>query len=232
MSPRCALTLVGTVHRSGGEALLAELLLRERPEIVTLEMSPYALAFRRGRGPSLLARLDAILDRLAAETHRAPETLRPHPRIEAIRTLVALPFEYTAAAAYAEATGIPVDLIDSSLISARKLRRVERELITLENMRTLLTLEPESPQEDHRLARAMTGEKTDPAIRRAFLATRRGPEAIGERDRRMADAIRRRAAEGRRMVHIGGWIHLMEDEQKETLYERVRDLEPCRVVIG
>ncbi len=230
MSGSGSLTLIGTVHRGEGQTRLEELLCALRPDHITLEMSPYALSFRMRRSPKLLERLETILERVSRETGRPRDELSIHPQVEAIRTLLALPFEYVAAARYCAATDAPLELIDSSLISARKLRRVERELVTAPNVRILLECAPQETAESARLARAMLHGRIDPAIRRAFLARRRGPEEIGERDRRMAVAIRNRLKDGKRLVHIGGWVHLVEDERKETLYERLRALEPERVL--
>jgi hypothetical protein len=226
-----SLVLVGTVHRSGGHRMLLDLLADLRPDTITLEMSRYALAFRICHGPSLLARLETILDTLAAETGRPREELARHPEIEGIRTLLALPFEYTAAAGYAHATAVPIALIDSSLISARKLRRIEGELLSFENVRILVDLPPAATTESAPLARALVHGRADPAIGRAFLAPRRGPEGIGDRDRRMAIEIRRLMSYRKKVVHIGGWVHLVDDEEGETLYSRLKDMRPERMVI-
>ena len=51
MKPPAAghLTLIGTVHRKRGAAPLQRLLADLRPYLLTMEMSPYALAFRQRR---------------------------------------------------------------------------------------------------------------------------------------------------------------------------------------
>lgn len=229
--PKASLTLVGTIHRTGASRELRALLTRLRPDVLTLEMSPYALWWRLERGRLLLKQLDEILDALRAEKGLPAGTLSGHPQVQGIRALLSLPFEYEAASAYAAETGTPLHLIDSSLISARKLRRVERELITTENLRTLLNLPPSPSPEDSSLARALVRQGRDAAVRLAFLAPRRGPEGIGERDRRMAAAIRRHLRAEGHLVHIGGWVHLVEDEQGETLYSRLQDLGPLRVLL-
>jgi hypothetical protein len=70
------------------------------------------------------------------------------------------------------------------------------------------------------------------AIRQAFLAGRRGEEGIGRRDRHMAGEIRRLlAARPGRLVHIGGWVHLVADREGETLYSRLEELSPERLIL-
>ena len=228
-------TLVGTVHLDPrGREKLASLLERLRPDALTLEVSHYAVAFRLRRGALLLARLAATLGRLAAETGRDAGKLAAHPEAAAIRALLALPFEYLAAADYAAAAGISLGLIDSSLVSARKLRRVERELLTPENLRVLMTLPAASPvRESREVARKMVLGDPGEAVRQAFLSGRRGAEGVGPRDRRLAREIRRRLTSlpGGNLVHVGGWVHLVEDERGETLFSLLRDLEPERMLL-
>lgn len=232
------LVLIGTVHRDPlSETHLAGLLETLHPARLTLEMSPAALRFRQTRGVELNARLDALLQRLAAELRRPRETLEHHPEVPGIRRLLALPYEYRVAAAWAQAAAIPLELIDQNEISWRKLRRVERELVTLANLRTLLRLETEATtgeQEDYRLARALVLGNPLPQVVDDFLARRRGEEGIGSRDGAMAATLRRSWAglEEGCLVHIGGWVHLLDDPRGESLYSRLRDLGPERMLAG
>jgi hypothetical protein len=227
--------LIGTVHRNPrGRQLLTSLLEKLRPDALTLEVSPYAIEFRRRHGPLLRRRLSGILDRLAAETGRGRAGLAAHPEVAGIEALLELPFEYRAATDYATAAGIPLDLLDSSLVSARKLRRVEKELLSPENLRILLKRQAGSPPpESHAVARRLVLEGAGASVRQAFLAPRRGPEGIGPRDRHLAEEIRRRLVDlpGGRLAHIGGWVHLVADEQGETLYSLLRDWNPQRLLL-
>lgn len=232
-----ALTLVGTVHRDpqGAERLLT-LLRRLRPNLVTLEMSEKAFAYRQGEARRLLLRLERILERLAGELQVESARLQAHPAVDGIRTLLALPFEYQAAAAYA-AEAAALHLIDLSDVSAAKLRRVESDLITYRNLRILVTLPPRAEKSDYEgygRAHAMLTLDPGEAARQAFLEGRRGTEGIGPRDRWMAGQIRRllAARPGAHLVHVGGWVHLVEDARGETLFSLLADLEPRRVLLG
>jgi hypothetical protein len=232
-----SLTLVGTVHRDRrGASKLARLLAQLRPDEITLEMSPLALSYRRNQGRIQLLRLERILDRLAAELGRDRQTLRAHPAIADIRTLLAPPFEYQAAASYAEEARIPLTLIDLSEASATKLKKVESDLITYRNIRVLvnLPLDDEPPAEEGYLAaRAMVLGNPGETLRRAFLEGRRGREGVGPRDGHMARQIRQRlgAHPERHLVHVGGWVHLVEDDRGETLYSLLQDLAPRRILL-
>ncbi len=236
--PSAPLTLIGTVHRDpGGEIKLLALLEALRPARITLELSPYALDFRRRRSRTLLRYLDRILEQLALRDGVDPALLAAHPAVADIRELLTPPFEYRAAAAFAGHSGISLSLIDQSEISARKLKRVETELITYRNLSALLSLPPAeaSPREEgYAPARSMIRPGAPAEIRRAFLARRRGVEGIGERDGLMAAEIRRLLEEtaGGGLVHVGGWTHLVEDPEGETLFSRLRDLEPRRLLLG
>lgn len=231
------LTLIGTVHRDReGAVKLRRMLERLRPDEITLEMSPMALRYRRIHGRPQLLRLERILERLATESGREKSTLRNHPAIEDIRALLALPFEYRSASEYAEDVGIPLSLIDLSEISAIKLKKIESGLITYRNIKVLTSLsETDAPphRESYRVARAMILSAPEKRVRREFLRKRRGVEGIGLRDREMAREIRHRIGSRplRHLVHIGGWVHLVEDEQGETLYSRLQDLAPRRILL-
>lgn len=231
------LTLVGTVHRDReGIVKLRRLLDRLSPTEITLEMSPLALRYRRIHGRSRLLRLERILRRLAAELGRQEQDLRNHPAIEDIRTLLDLPFEYRAASEYAEKAGISLSLIDLSEISAIKLKKVESDLITYANIRVLVNLPPKGnppSAESSRVARALVMSDPGEEVRWEFLRKRRGREGIGVRDRHMEREIRRRlgARPGSHLVHIGGWVHLVEDDLGETLYSRLQDLAPRRILL-
>lgn len=232
------LTLIGTVHRDprGAERLLS-LLRRLHPDLITLEMSEKAFAYRQSEARRLLLRLDRILERLAGELPADLQKLQAHPAVADILTLLALPFEYQAAAAYAAEAAVPLHLIDRSDVSAAKLRRVERELVTYRNLKILVSLPAGAEKSDfegYGRAHAMITHDPGDAVRLAFLEGRRGEEGLGSRDRWMAEQIRRLLAARRdgHLVHVGGWVHLVEDARGETLYSLLADLAPQRLLLG
>lgn len=235
--PIC-LTLIGTVHRDpcGAERLL-RLLRRLQPDLVTLEMSEKALAYRLGKARRLQLRLGHLLDRLSRDIPAKLDDLLAHPAIADIHSLLALPFEYRAAAAYSAETASPLQLIDRCDVSAAKLQRVEGELITYRNLKILVSLPDGAEKSDfegYERAHALISRDPGESVRQAFLASRRGEEGIGPRDRWMSEQIRKllTAQPGFHLVHIGGWVHLVEDPRRETLYSLLVELKPQRLLLG
>jgi len=230
------LTLIGTVHRDcAGEKRLTELLEELAPDLITLEMSQAAFDYRQMYARPLLLRLERILDQLAEAGEETKERLASHPRIIGIYELLAFPFEYRAAETFAAPRGIPVQMIDLSSVSLTKLRRVERGLITKRNIKTLLNLPVEEGPaipENYNCANSLLACEAPEALRWAFLRGRRGEEGIGPRDAAMADAIGRLLAQNPgHLAHIGGWVHLVEDPQGETLRSRLAAANPtCRLL--
>lgn len=234
---RNLLTLIGTVHRDvRGEERLGHLLAQLQPGIITLELSEASLSYRRDKGEMQLRKLHLILDRIASERGVPLAQLEAHPTVVQIRKLLGLPFEYRAAADYARRQQIPLILIDLPNVAVRKLKRIEGELITLRNLKTLTSLPTEveaESSEGYGVARALLGEQSLPGIRQAFLAGKRGVEGVGIRDQHMATEIRRHLAEktAEHLIHIGGWVHLVEDAAGETLLSRLADLAPRRLLL-
>lgn len=231
------LTLIGTVHRDPrGYERLSTLLETLRPERLTLEMSPAALLYRQSRESCLSKRLETILNELAGDLGRSRSDLEEHPMVAGIRTLLALPFEYRAAVEFADRSGASLALIDDSAISTDKLKLVESELITYCNLRVLLGLpstDSGQKREGYQTAKELIFGPFDPPLNLVYLQGRRGREGIGDRDRAMAEEIRRQvegAARGH-LAHIGDWVHLLEDPQGETLFSRLHDLQPRRLLL-
>jgi hypothetical protein len=228
------LTLIGTVHRDPhGRQRLTSLLEQLQPDLLTLEMSPFALHYRQTRARPQRLRLERILERLADETGRPLQELLGLQVIRDIDHLLDLPYEYQAARAFADGSGNPLVLIDDSNISSRKLKRVEAELISYRNLQTLIALPAvESPPqpESYATAQNLLQGNLAPSIRRAFLNQRRGEEEVGPRDQAMAEQLRKLRDQdySRQLVHIGGWVHLLDDPQGETLFSRLADLSPVR----
>jgi len=230
------LSLLGTIHRDPrGAVKLYRSLRAHRPDVVTVEVSPYALEFRRGCGPALRARLARHCARLAQELNLAFEEVREHPAIVMLRAALRLPFEHVASERWARNHGARCLAIDDSERSRRYLALLEGEALTFENLRALLS-EPDS---------ATLGERV---IEQELLARQylRQPgmfdyhysaEAradLAARDRAMAEQIRAllEADPEARLVHVCGWEHLVRSEAVETIAVQLADLEPARQLAG
>ena len=234
MSPENSrITLVGTIHRDPkGEGALVTLLKQLQPDLVTVEVAPAAVEYRRMRTRPLLFRLERILERLAKEFNQPVAYFAELPIIQDIQQLLALPFEYRAACRYAEQRPTRVELIDLNEISLQKLKHVDPGLINYRNIRTLVNLEqPEivhHAEGDYVTARNLLAARASDRLRESFLDKRRGDEGIGSRDGHMAATIRQLLAKHRpeHLVHIGGWVHLITDPQGGTLRSQLLDLDP------
>lgn len=212
---------------------MAALLKQLQPARLTVEISPSVVAYRQTHGVLLLRKLGMIVDRLLRQS--APSSLlADHPGIVAIRNLLGLPYEFRVACAYAEEQGIEVQAIDQSDSSLAKLRPVEERLISLQHLKRIAASPGAAPPDNaHRyeLARQLLASP-DARLRSAFLQGCRGEEGIGPRDRHLAAKIRSLAqSQPGHLVHIGGWVHLLDDPGGETLYSLLSDLQPRRLLL-
>jgi len=222
--------LVGTVHRDPeGQDKLLSILHEEDPVYITLEMSPYAVRFRRRKRLVLRNRVCCILGDLVREglalTSRDPLS---HPAVRNVLSAVDFPYEYMAVSLFSRSNHVPFRCIDRSDFSKKKISRLERELISRENLQTLIGLNP------HEIYRQIKQQYT-----LAFMALGRGQNAVyrpqngrtmSKRDRFMAWKIREvlDSTPCHKLVHVGGWEHLIDYGSQETLFTLLSDLHPQR----
>lgn len=227
--------LLGTVHRDpGGAAKLHRALGARQPDVVTVEVSPYALSFRRQRGKALRAQLRRRVGRLARELERPPQELLQHPAVVLLLAALRLPFEQVAAARWARRRGARWLAIDDSERSQRYLAQLEHEALHPDNLRALLT----GPEGDGLGERVIEQELlARQYLRSAGLFAYHFPSGeradIAARDRRMADRIRDLlcAEPAARLAHVCGWEHLVLCEGVATIAAQLADLGPTRELI-
>jgi hypothetical protein len=206
-------TLAGSVHSDerGFERAL-HFLNSFQPDLVFVELSPYAKVFRDRHQHTLQRTMNLNLKTAAKNCGLTLREALRHPEIRALRRQLTLPFEYRAARRFSEATGSMLSLVDYSPFS-RELIWLWPELLSPGNLALLLTL-----PRDNRLSPSRIYELAARAIRRADpwtadLAASRNPDTSPfweKRERFMADRIRsvlkRRVP--RKAVYLGGWQHL------------------------
>ena len=218
-----SLFLIGTVHgdpRGYGRAW--KLLHQLQPDLITVETSPFSVRYRLRQEK----RWQRLL-RLALEDLPASE--REHPAIQRLRAQVALPFEFRVARDYSYAYGIPWRPLDLGAAARRHLPRYAGELLSTDNLRALLASEEVSLEE------FVAGE-----LRRARLAYERSPWRLPthsapetlRRERVLAKRLRRLAQRGRRVVHLGGWEHLVPWRDLSGLRGLLADLQPETLLLG
>src|SRR6185295_12126405 len=202
------LVLVGVVHRDPrGLRRLARLLERERPDRVTVEVSRESVRFRREYWRRL-----------------SPHPPRPLPvplplggergtRFTALpyelRSVLRLPFEYRAARDYARKTGAPVALLEKSRYARERLAAIDEWMKDGSRSERRFTI----ADFDRELARAR-------AVLRDPRRSLPRPAELALRDAFAAAKLRAWAAAnpGAKVLHVGGWEHLVADSAGTSLY--------------
>jgi hypothetical protein len=217
-----SLTLIGTVHGDPlGQARAMKLLNHLRPELVTVEISPYSLRYRRRHGVRWQRQLAEALAGL-------PAGAALHLAIRRLTAQVALPFEVRAARDYSRSCDVPWRPLDLGFLSRRHLPRYGSELLSPANLRALLT--------------TADGELKD-FVARQFRQARqalahppRRPISPGasetlRRERCLARRLRGLAWRHDRVVHLGGWEHLVAWQDSPGLWGDLADLKPRRMLL-
>jgi len=207
------LILAGVVHGDDrGFVRAIRFLYSFQPDLILVELSPYAKAFRDGKRRTLQQTLNRNLRATAEACGLSYREALTHPEIKAIRRQLSLPPEYRAARRFSQATGSRLFLVDYSPFS-RKLIALWPELLAGENLASLLSLPRDARPEVQRLyeraARSIRGESPSPAglPHNDDSETDRLWE---KRERHLANAIRSLLRRHRpsMAVYLGGWRHL------------------------
>ncbi|MEF3168795.1 MAG: hypothetical protein K6360_05605 [Deltaproteobacteria bacterium] len=224
-----SLILVGTVHLQWeARSELSRLLHLLKPAAVTVEISPFSVAYRGQHE----ARWIALL-----EDHRRllPKEQRNHPRVQLLERQIRLPFEWAEALAFGKRRGIPVVPVDTGELARKELPRWEDDLLSKANLLSQTACEAE-PVELHI-------ERRHAEAKRILSEPWNGPQAhhplrwLGEREwekreRLLAQRVRRIHRIKRPLVHIGGWMHMVIGSPWLTLADRLCDLSPMRILLS
>jgi len=144
-NPARGLVLLGTVHSDPrGFSRTRAFLESHNPDLILVEISPFALRFRQERSSELrktfLEHILAVCKKLAIQPARALK----HAQIASIFRQIRIPFEYRASSAYAKSAGIDLIAVDYGEFSSEWIRTWP-EMISTENIEQLLQLENTSP---------------------------------------------------------------------------------------
>ena len=212
------LILLGTVHSDPkGFARARTFLEQHRPDLILVEISPFALKFRKEHSSELrkvfLENLRTISRKLKIEFSRAVK----HVRITAILRQISIPFEYRASAAYAKRTGTDLIMVDYSDFS-RSWIETWQEMISAENIERLLGLESDGPPVCSLYVRAAERISRVPLRPETPLVDAlRWQEREEQMAREIASALER--FNPVRPVYIGGWWHLCCGTSIKTVRE-------------
>jgi len=218
----CQALIIGVAHLDPqGESRLLRAFRQWKPDLITLEVSEYAIAFRRDNGERLRQKLLALTEPI----HDA------HGQIAALFAKLQIPFEVTAADAYCRECGGWFHCLDDSDLSRQYLNEFAFEAISADNVAHLLTMEnlPLARQVERvyrRVRRLLADEPVIPAL----LGNDRRLAMMQRRDELMQKRVEMmlRERRPRRWIHVGGAEHLLRIKGYRLFYERFADREMHR----
>jgi hypothetical protein len=218
------LILIGTVHGDpGGYERAIKVFDYLGPDLVTVEISPFSLRYRARQAERWQYLLARALEEL-------PPEAASHLAIRRLVAQVALPFEARAARDWGRRHGVPWRALDLGAPSRRHLPRYAGELLALANLKALLECGSGGSLEDF-----VAGE-----FHRARVAYQRAPRRLpiaagdaeaARRERLLARRLRSLAGRGGRLVHLGGWEHLVPWQDGGGLWHGLADLKPVRLLL-
>jgi len=224
-----SLIIVGTVHRDPrGYARLYSLLERERPDILTVEISPFSRAYRTEHARRMRVSLRENLRRIQQEERLLLKELFSQSSIMGIFFLLKEPFEWRATEAFAWKQKVPLYDIDLCPFARDNLAYLS-ELMALENLRALIRF-PLPP----------LWEQVEAQYSRARFLFHHPPsfwplsQDIQEREAYMAEKIRKLSfrVNGGKLLHVGGWEHLIESSGRKSLFDLLKNMQPKRILLA
>lgn len=227
------LVLIGTVHGDPDGAIrLGEVLRREAPSVILVEVSPYGLAYRKRNVRRLRMLLRRRIQRIAGSHERRHKTWG---RLQALFTRIQMPFEYRSSLRFCREHSASLHCIDLSSESKRLIGEQWREMFASANLQALMREPDEDPRvsvgKTYALASRLVSERERSCINPFVRQWMEDPSWQG-REAHLAEEIRGRFAlmsEGR-LAYVGGWQHLLCPTDAGTVCDRVAHLKPRRVL--
>jgi hypothetical protein len=218
--------LVGVVHGDpDGYEKARRLLNRIRPQTISVEISEYSWQVRRRQEPRWQRRFQRGVESL-------PRQQRKHPALQRVAAQIAYPFEVRAAEDYAQRHGVLWQAVDINAVAREHLPRYREELLSSQNLRNL-ALTPESDWgeyilQEYRRARRALGKDQGRGI--GIGDTEVSPQEA-MREKVLAQRVRRLAQKWLRVVHFGGWEHLLTLGQRKTMADFLTAWRPQRLLL-
>ncbi len=226
--------LIGTEHGDlKGSERLESLLKNVCPAIISVEFSSESLQLSKNNPGDIAQIVSKAKERGVSSTFIQffGELIAKHGLTD---------FEYATSKAYSDAHNIQLYLLDDPTLAKAcrniKLNDLRRIIETLPaNVEIPIPSEKELVRHTDKkykfATRAINGKIPQNQLNE-FLEGYRGV-LIGQRDTYMAQRIRQISTDDPSsvLVHICGFAHLFDDSRNETLYSKIKDLNPERHLI-
>jgi hypothetical protein len=222
--------LVGVVHGDPeGYNKLTGLLRRTGPRVISVEISEYSWRYRRGRQARWRRQFQLAGQALPPEQRR-------HLALQKVAAQIAYPFEVKAAEDYARKYGAAWRAVDLNRMAQAHLPRYEAELLSPDNLRFLISTEDGDWQEHirqeyQRARRALQAGRNRRCMSTAGRVRGDLSALTTLREKVLAHRVARLAREWSKIVHVGGWEHLVRWETPQTMADFLAALLPVRVLL-
>ena len=221
--PTSQLILLATVHGDpAGYGRAWRFFEYLQADVITVEISRFSVRYRQRAARDWQRELTGALSSL-------PPGAVEHPAIARVVAQAALPFEYLVAQDWGQAHGVPVKLLDAGGGARRHLPRYAGELFSPENLRFLFETEAAGSLADFvagefRRARQVRAGKAQPRLFPLSWETVRRERLWGKRLRRLVTGEQR-------VLHLGGWEHLVPWPNGFGLPHLLTDLQPSILLL-
>jgi len=217
------LILLATVHGDpAGYERAWRIFQQVQPEVITVEISPFSVRYRQQARRRWRRRLSEALATLPPGAEKSLAVARVAAQAE-------LPFEYRAARDWGKLRQVPIKFLDVGRVARSHLPRFADELLSPDNLRLLWeygaagTLETFVAAEFRRARLAREGK-----LKRAP----RPADPDGQsREHLWARRLKDLVGSGKRLVHLGGWEHLVTWEDGGGLTKLLADLNPQVILL-
>jgi hypothetical protein len=191
--------MLGIIHRDKANGtVISNWLKKIRPDVVTLEFSPYGFMFRKIRGLFYKKKIESILTQIRHNGQTYNEEA-----LSFLNAYINLPAEYETASLYCRENNASLHLIDMDLYSYINLKNAD-ELFSEENIKRIAASQSNPASGNERVMARLffdSGIETIPytdemCIRDRYMARRIGTLLQSQKELRI--------------THITGWQHLKD----------------------
>lgn len=215
------ITLIGTIHLfEESEEKLHSLLEELSPEVITVEISSFSVQFRRQRQDIWAKKLEKALGDL-------PKELLDSPTLELLRRQINTPYEWRVALEYSSQKTVRVLPIDVGDLSRDELPTWEHELLSRENIKYVSKNRDLKSVAEHfsrlkKEANRLLEKKNSYPVALHPLSWLKDP-FWAQREVKLARRLFRVLRVCKEVVHISGWMHLIEGSPWKTLIDYLKE---------